>query len=134
MVAQVSRSAERPIISYTDQDLDLLARLVTAEAGGEPLEAQVGVAAVVLNRVQSSKFPNSIYDVIYAPNQFSPVRNGWINKPATTTAIKAAETALQGSDPTNGALYFFDNTASNSFLRSLPVTANHGRMIYAMAK
>ena len=119
MVAQVSRSAERPIISYTDQDLDLLARLVTAEAGGEPLEAQVGVAAVVLNRVQSSKFPNSIYDVIYAPNQFSPVRKGWINKPATTTPIKAGSTDYKAVILPTVLQNYFDNTASNSFLRVL---------------
>ncbi|GAB6179707.1 cell wall hydrolase [Desulfotomaculum defluvii] len=134
LAATVSRSAQRPVISYTDQDLDLLARLVTAEAGGEPLEAQIGVAAVVINRVQSSIFPNTIRDVIYAPNQFSPVRNNWINKPATSNAIKAAQAALQGSDPTNGALYFFDRSATNSFLLSLPVSANYGKMVYAMAK
>lgn len=131
MAAQVSRSAKRPILPFTDQDLDLLARLVHAEAGGESMEAQVGVAAVVLNRVQSSLFPNSIRDVIYAPNQFSPVRNGWINRPATATSLEAAKAALYGSDPTGGALYFFDNSTNNSFLRSLPVTATFGPMIYA---
>lgn len=131
MAVEVSRSAKRPVIPCTDEDLDLLARLVTAEAGGEPMEAQVGVAAVVINRVQSNLFPDTIRDVIYAPNQFSPVRNGWINRPATETAIQAAKAALYGSDPTNGALYFFDNSTKNSFLRSLPVSANYGQMIYA---
>lgn len=134
VAATVSRSAQRPVIPYDEQDLDLLARLVTAEAGGEPMEAQIGVAAVVVNRVKSSTFPNSIQDVIYAPNQFSPVRNGWINKPATANAINAAQAALNGSDPTNGALYFFDNSATNSFLLSLPVTSNYGKMVYAAAK
>ncbi len=131
MAAEVSRSAKRPVIPFTDEDLDLLSRLVTAEAGGEPVSAQVGVAAVVLNRVKSSTFQSTIRDVIYAPNQFSPVRNGWINRPATSTAIEAAKDALYGNDPTNGALYFFDNSASNSFLRSLPVSAKYGQMIYA---
>ena len=134
MAAEVSRSAKRPAIPFTDEDLDLLARLVNAEAGGEPMSAQVGVAAVVINRVKSGIFPDSIKDVIYAPNQFSPVRNGWINRPATTSAIEAAKEALYGNDPTNGALYFFDNSASNSFLRSLPVSASFGKMIYANAK
>ncbi len=131
MAAEVSRSAKRPVIPFTDEELDLLSRLVTAEAGGEPVSAQVGVAAVVLNRVKSNTFQNTIRDVIYAPNQFSPVRNGWINRPATDTAIEAAKDALYGNDPTNGALYFFDNSASNSFLRSLPVSAKYGQMIYA---
>lgn len=131
LTSEVSRSAERPIIPFTDQDLDLLARLVNAEAGAESLTAQIGVAAVVINRVQSSNFPNNIRDVIYDPNQFSPVRNGWINKPATATALEAAKAALYGNDPTNGALYFFDNSSSSSFLRSLPVSATFGKMIYA---
>ena len=134
MAAEVSRSAKRPVIAFTDEDLDLLSRLVTAEAGGEPVSAQVGVAAVVINRAQSGIFPNTIKDVIYAPNQFSPVRNGWINRPATGTAIEATKEALYGNDPTNGALYFFDNSASNSFMRSLPVSAKYGQMIYATAK
>lgn len=131
MAVEVSRSAKRPVIPYTDEDLDLLARLVNAEAGGEPKEAQVGVAAVVINRVQSSLFPSTLREVIYAPNQFSPVRNGWINRPATNSSIEAAKAALYGSDPTNGALYFFDTSTKNSFLRSLPVSATYGQMIYA---
>ncbi|MEG6523287.1 LysM peptidoglycan-binding domain-containing protein [Desulfotomaculum sp. 1211_IL3151] len=134
VAATVSRSAQRPVIPYDDEDFDLLARLVTAEAGGEPMEAQISVAAVVINRVQSSIFPNNIRDVIYAQNQFSPVRNGWINKPATANAIKAAQAALDGNDPTNGALYFFDKGSTNSFLLSLPVAANYGKMVYAKAK
>ncbi|GAB6158394.1 cell wall hydrolase [Desulfotomaculum varum] len=131
MAVEVSRSAKRPVILYTDEDLDLLARLVQAEAGGEPLEAQIGVAAVVINRVQSDLFPDTIQEVIYAPNQFAPVRNGWINRPAGQSAIQAATAALYGNDPTGGALYFFDNSTSNSFLRSLPVSATYGQMIYA---
>lgn len=134
VAATVSRSAQRSVIPYDEKDLDLLARLVTAEAGGEPMEAQISVAAVVINRVQSPNFPNNIRDVIYAPNQFSPVRNGWINKPATANAIKVAQVALNGNDPTNGALYFFDINATNSFLLSLPVAANYGKMVYARAK
>lgn len=133
-VVEVSRSAKRPLIPFTDEDFDLLARLVNAEAGGEPIEAQVGVAAVVINRVKSSIFPNTIREVIYAPNQFGPVRNGWINRPATVRSIAATQEALFGSDPTNGSLYFFDTSTRNSFLRSLPVMATYGQMIYANTK
>ncbi|AEG59116.1 LysM peptidoglycan-binding domain-containing protein [Desulforamulus ruminis] len=134
VAVEVSRSAKRPVIPYTEEELDLLARLVTAEAGGEPVEAQVGVAAVVINRVQSSSFPNTISEVIYARNQFGPVQNGWIKRPATSTALEATEKALYGEDPTNGALYFFDTSTKNSYLRSLPVLANYGHMIYANTK
>ncbi|MDO7785784.1 cell wall hydrolase [Desulforamulus aquiferis] len=133
-VVEVSRSAKRPVIPFTDEDFDLLSRLVNAEAGGEPLDAQVGVAAVVINRVRSGIFPNSIREVIYSPNQFSPVRNGWINRPATEKSKEATLDALYGSDPTNGALYFFDTSTRNTFLRSLPVAATYGQMIYANAK
>lgn len=96
--------------SISDSDKELLARLVTAEARNQPYLGQVAVAAVVLNRTESGKFPETIPGVINANNgkvyQFSPVKNGQIKKPATQTAIRAVEDALNGSDPTNGSLYF----------------------------
>lgn len=134
VAVEVSRSAKHPEIPFTEKEMDLLARLVTVEAGGEPLEAQIGVAAVVVNRVKSSSFPNTVTDVICARNQFPPVQNGWISRPATATAVAAATQALYGNDPTNGALYFYDTRTKSSFLRSLPVLANYGRMIFAKAK
>jgi spore germination cell wall hydrolase CwlJ-like protein len=96
--------------SISDSDKELLARLVRAEAGNQPYLGQVAVAAVVLNRTKSGKFPETIKGVINANNgrvyQFSPVKNGSINKPATESAVKAVEDALNGSDPSNGSLYF----------------------------
>lgn len=120
--------------SYTQSELDLLARLITAEAQGEPYQAQVGVGAVVLNRVKDSRFPNTISSVIYEVSggyhQFTPVKNGWINKPATETSKKAAYDALQGSDPSNGAVYYFDDSATNKWLWSKPIKARIGRMVF----
>lgn len=108
-------------------EIDLLARLITAEAGGEPYMGQVAVGAVVLNRVRSSIFPSTIYGVIYEQWQFEPVLNGWINRPATASARQAALDALNGWDPTNGALYFFNwQTVSNSFLWGLPWKSTYG--------
>ncbi len=82
----------KPIVNYTESDLYLLARLITAEAQSEPYSAQVAVASVVINRIKSSQFPNSISSVIYQKSdgyyQFTPVLNGWINKPATETSKK----------------------------------------------
>lgn len=103
------------VISYTDQELDYLARIVYTEAKDEPYEGMVAVAAVVINRVQSPNFPNSIYDVIFQPGQFTPARNGTIYevKPSQT-AYKAAEEAIMGADPVNGALYFFNPDVSSS--------------------
>jgi len=124
----------KSVIPYTEAELDLLARLVRAEAESEPYQAQVGVAAVVVNRVKSSIFPNTITSVIYQKSdgfyQFTPVENGWINKPATQTARNAALEALKGSDPSNGALYYFDDSATNKWLWSKPIKAYIGRMVF----
>jgi len=121
-------------ISYTPYELDLLARLIKAEADGQPYEAQVAVGAVVINRIESSSFPNNINDVIHQVingyYQFTPVKTGWIKKPATETAKKAAIEALRGSDPSNGALFYFDDSATNTWLWSKPILARIGRMVY----
>lgn len=122
------------VIPYTEAELDLLARLVRAEAESEPYAAKVGVAAVVVNRVKSSLFPDTITSVVYEVSngyyQFTPVENGWINRPATQTDRNAALDALRGSDPSNGALYYFDDSATNKWLWSKPVKAWIGRMVY----
>ncbi|MEG6614969.1 LysM peptidoglycan-binding domain-containing protein [Peptococcaceae bacterium 1198_IL3148] len=129
-----SRSATNRPIAYTDQELDLLARLIAAEARNESREAQVGVGAVVVNRVLSPKFPSTIKDVIYQPNQFGPARTGKINNAAPQSCITAAKEALNGVDTTNGALFFFDTGTTNSYLRSLPVATQHGNLIFSYDK
>ncbi|EJO5347890.1 cell wall hydrolase [Clostridium botulinum] len=127
-------STPKPMVNYTSSDLDLLSRLVTAEAQSQPYSAQVAVAAVVINRIKSSQFPNSISSVIYQKSdgyyQFTPVKNGWINKPATETSKKAAKEALYGSDPSKGALFYFDDSTTNKWLWSKPITARIGNMVY----
>ncbi|MDK2805349.1 MAG: N-acetylmuramoyl-L-alanine amidase [Thermoanaerobacterium sp.] len=132
-------SINRGVISYTNDDLDLLARLINAEAGGEPHQAKVAVGAVIVNRVKSGIFPNSIKGVIYQVDsngyyQFTPVENGWINVPATPDSISAARDALNGVDPTNGALYYFDNSNTNQWLWSLPVALRVGNMVFSYAR
>lgn len=89
-------------------DVEMLARLVHAEARAEPYEGQVAVAAVVLNRVKSPSFPNSISGVIYQPQAFESVANGQFNLPPTEENYRAARSALNGWDPTHGALYFWN--------------------------
>lgn len=124
-----------PVVSYTASDVDLLARLITAEAQGAPYTAKVAVGAVVINRVQDSRFPKSINDVIYQKDagyyQFSPVLNGWINKPATQDSITAAYEALNGADPTNGALYYFDDSTKNTWLWSKTVALRVDNMVFS---
>ena len=132
--AAAKTAAVSGTISYTQAEVDLLARLVTAEAENQPYSAQVGVASVVVNRVKSDLFPNTVSSVIYQKSdgyyQFTPVENGWINKPATQTARNAALEALKGSDPSNGALYYFDDSATNKWLWSKPLKARIGDMVF----
>jgi LysM repeat protein len=128
-------STTQAVIPYTASDANLLARLIEAEAQGEPYEAKKAVGAVVVNRVQDSRFPNTISGVIYQKDggyyQFTPVVNGWINKPASSDSIKAAYAALNGADPTNGALYYFDDSTTNKWLWSKPVALRVDRMVFS---
>ncbi|MFV0342439.1 MAG: LysM peptidoglycan-binding domain-containing protein [Anaerocolumna sp.] len=130
-----SSSSSSSKISYTQAELDLLARLITAEATGQPYKAMVSVGAVVVNRVQSKEWPNSISKVINHVSagyyQFSPVKNGYIKKAASKTAIKAAKKALAGTDPTNGAIFYYDDSSTNTYLLSKKVAAQFDRMIFA---
>ncbi|MBE5820262.1 MAG: spore cortex-lytic enzyme [Clostridiales bacterium] len=108
-------------------DLNLLARLVYAEARGESYTGQVAVAAVVLNRVKSSSFPNTVSGVIYQPGAFSVVNDGQINLTPNRTAINAAQDAINGWDPSYGALYYFNpKTATSSWIWSRQVTVTIG--------
>ena len=109
--------------SSNSSNLNLLARLVYGEARGEPYEGQVAVAAVVLNRVKSSSFPNTVAGVIYQSGAFDVVSDGQINMSPNQTAIKAAQDALNGWDPSYGAIYYFNpNTATNKWIWSRPLT------------
>ena len=109
--------------STNSNDLNLLARLVYGEARGEPYTGQVAVAAVVLNRVKSSSFPNTIAGVIYQNGAFNVVDDGQINLSANSTAKKAAQDALNGWDPSDGAIYYFNpNTSTNKWIWSRPTT------------
>ena len=104
-----------------NSDLNLLAHLIYAEARGEPYAGQVAVGAVVLNRVKSSSFPNSVAGVIYQSGAFSVVSDGQINYSPNNTAISAARDAMNGWDPTYGCIYYFNpNTATSSWIWSRP--------------
>ena len=114
--------------STNSSDLNLLSRLVYGEARGEPYTGQVAVAAVVLNRVRSSSFPNTVSGVIYQSGAFDVVSDGQINLTPNETAKKAAQDALNGWDPTNGAIYYFNpTTATNKWIWSRPMTVTIGK-------
>ena len=107
--------------SASTSDVQLIARAINGEARGEPYEGQVAVGAVILNRVKDSKFPNTIAGVIYEPGAFTAVSDGQINVPIEegSTVIKAARDALNGWDPTGGAIYYYNpDTATNGWIWS----------------
>ena len=118
--------------SISSSDLNLLARCVYAEARGEPYTGQVAVAAVVLNRVKSASFPNTIAGVIYQPYAFTAVDDGQINLSPNDTAYKAVQDALNGWDPTYGCIYYFNPaTATSSWIWSREQVVTIGSHIFA---
>lgn len=104
-----------------DNDVNLLARLISAEARGEPYSGQVAVGAVVLNRMEHPSFPNTMSGVIYQPGAFSCLYDGQFNEPVADSAYQAARDALNGWDPSGGAIYYFNPaTATNEWIWSRP--------------
>ena len=119
---------------YPEEDIELLARLVYAEAKGETYKGKVAVAATVLNRVENNSFPGTIKGVIYEFNhgyQYCPVRNGQINRPADEDSKKAVQEALRGKDPTGGALSFYNPAKSyNQWIRNRPYATTIGSHVF----
>ena len=119
-------------VSETSQsnsgDVDLLARLISAEARGEPYTGQVAVGAVVLNRVASPAFPNTMSGVIYQSGAFTCLQDGQFWGSVADSAYKAARDAINGWDPSGGAIYYFNpNTATSSWIWSRPVITVIGK-------
>ena len=108
-------------------DLQLLARLISAEARGEPYIGQVAVGAVVLNRVEHPSFPNSVAGVIYQPGAFSCLDDGQFDEPVSESAYRAAQDAMNGWDPSYGAIYYFNPaTATSKWIWSRPLIVTIG--------
>lgn len=113
-----------------NSDIQLLARAINGEARGENYEGQVAVGAVILNRVKHPDFPNTIAGVIYEPGAFTAVSDGQINHPISedSTVYKAARDAMNGWDPTNGCVYYFNpNTATNKWIWSKTIVKTIGK-------
>ncbi|MCY6356833.1 spore cortex-lytic enzyme [Clostridium sp. ZS2-4] len=108
--------------SQNNQDVILLARLINGEARGEPYEGQVAVGAVILNRVRNPKFPSTIAAVVYQPGAFTAIVDGQVHAEMQPDSIKAARDALNGWDPSGGAIYYFNPaTATSSWIWSRPL-------------
>ncbi|AFQ46394.1 spore cortex-lytic enzyme [Desulfosporosinus meridiei] len=126
-----STNASGKAVGYKNIDTNLLARTVNAEARGEPYIGQVAVAAVILNRIADPAFPKTVADIVYQPRAFSSVDDGQINLAPSASAIRAAQEAVNGSDPSGGALFFFNPAkTSNKYIWSRPQIKQIGNHIF----
>ena len=126
-----STNASGKAVGYKNIDTNLLARTVNAEARGEPYVGQVAVAAVILNRIADPAFPKTVADIVYQPRAFSSVDDGQINLPPSSSAIRAAQEAISGSDPSKGAIFFFNPAkTTNKYIWSRPQIIKIGNHIF----
>ena len=120
------------VSSSSSNDLYLLARIISAEARGEPYKGQVAVGAVVLNRVRHPSFPNSVAGVVYQKGAFTALTDGQFSQPITSQAYQAARDALNGWDPTGGAIYYYNPAkTTSSWIYSRPVITVIGNHYFA---
>lgn len=132
-VLQGSSSSSTASSSYTSSDLYLLAKCIYAEARGESYTGQVAVGAVILNRVRSSSFPNTVSGVIYQKGAFTAVSDGQINLEPDSTAMNAASDALNGWDPTYGCLYYYNPAvATSSWIFGRKTVTTIGKHVFAI--
>lgn len=114
--------------SSQSNSVDLLARVISAEARGEPYSGQVAVGAVILNRVEHPSFPNTIAGVVYQPGAFTCMVDGQFNEPVADSAYRAARDALNGADPSGGAIYYFNpDTSTSAWIWSRPLITVIGK-------
>lgn len=129
---QEQEEKKEAVINLNDEQIMLLSKLVAGEARGESYEGQVAVAAVVINRVKDSRFPDSLEGVIYQKNAFSVVKNGTIYAQPTSSTYRAAQEALYGSDPTNNAIYFWNPDISTcNWINTLNPYLRIGNHVFA---
>lgn len=119
--------------TYKEKEIELLARLVNGEARGEPYIGQVAVAAVVLNRMKHSAFPNTISGVIFQTGAFDAVWDGQFDLEPTSSCIRAARDAMNGWDPTGGCIYYYNPvTATNQWIHTRTVQLTIGKHAFAI--
>lgn len=127
MGIMTSSSSSSSSSSY-NSNLNLLSRVIYGEARGEPYTGQVAVGAIVMNRIKSSSFPNTLSGVVYQSGAFDAVKDGQVNLTPDSTARKAAQDAMNGWDPSYGAIYYFNpSTATNKWIWSRPMTVTIGK-------
>lgn len=132
-VGSVSAQTQTKNLVITDKkEIYLLARIIHAEARGEPLTGKIAVGAVIINRVNNNKFPNTIQKVIYQPLAFTAINDGQFELEPDSESYQAALLALKGVDPTNGALFYYNPVESTSeWIYSRPVVNQIGKHVFA---
>ncbi len=131
-VMGISSGSNSASTSVSQSDVNLLARIISAEARGEPYEGQVAVGAVVLNRVEHPSFPDTFAGVIYQEGAFTAITDGQFQQPVADSAYRAARDALNGWDPSGGAIYYYNpDKTSNQWIRSRPVIKRIGNHLFA---
>ncbi|MBR2743664.1 MAG: spore cortex-lytic enzyme [Clostridia bacterium] len=131
-LAAMGISSQSQASSYTQSERSLLTRIISAEARGEPYEGQVAVGAVILNRVEHPSFPNTIAGVVYQPGAFSALDDGQFDEPVNQACARAADAAMAGSDPSGGAIYYYNPaTSTNKWILSRPVIKRIGNHVFA---
>lgn len=119
------------IPAASESNVYLLARIISAEARGETYSGQVAVGAVILNRIEHPSFPDTLSGVIYQPGAFTAITDGQFNQPIADSAYQAARDALNGVDPSGGAIYYYNpDKTSNQWIRSRPVIKRIGKHIF----
>ena len=114
-----------------EANVNLLARIISAEARGEVYEGQVAVGAVILNRIEHPSFPDTLSGVIYQPGAFTAITDGQFNEPVAESAYRAARDALNGIDPSGGAIYYYNpDKTSNQWIRTRPVIKRIGNHLF----
>lgn len=120
-------NSESSTSKFTQSEISLLARIISAESRGEPYTGQVAVGAVILNRIDHPSFPNTLAGVIYQPGAFSCINDGQVNEAVSESAKKAAQDAINGWDPSGGAIYYYNPAKSTSkWIFSRPVICTIG--------
>lgn len=120
-------------MNISDSDIEIIARAIYGEGRGEPYEGQVAIGAVILNRLEDPDFPDTVSGVVYQKGAFDAVRDGQINLTPDETAYQAALDAINGWDPTGGALYYWNPaTATSPWIWSVPITTRIGRHVFGV--
>lgn len=119
--------------TVSSNDVYVLSKVISGEARGETYLGQVAVGAVIINRVKNSNFPNSVYGVVFEPGAFDAVSDGQYYSPPSASAVKAARAAINGWDPSGGALYYWNPaTATSRWIWSRRIIARIGRHVFGM--